>query len=344
MKTCSHCPSLIFVRLGAALLIACAPAWANTITCVHDSGEFRSALTAAETNADANLIELARGTYSTGGTQFEFISTTALQLDINGGYNSDCTSIIEDPRLTILDGAVTSSVLAISNHAGVSVRFLTLQNGSGVGLGVSSVGDLIIDFNIIRNNVSSTGSGGLYAGDNAASASMLRLAGNLIVGNSTGNKILYGAGSVFNVSGGNTYLINNTIADNVNTGTDGIGGLHVDGQIAGNAVLSNNIAWSNTHYGLDVADAPVLVDNDYGTLNGAIDASSSGNMSVAPKFVGDGSYRLAADSPLLAIGTLLPAGGLPTIDLAGNPRTFDNAVDFGAWERGDEIFKHGFDN
>ena len=330
--------------LCTTLLVAFSNAGANTTTCVHDPGEFQTALTAAQTNGDANLIELARGTYSTGGVQFEFASTTALQLDISGGYNTDCTTIIEDPRLTVLDGEGTSSVLLVSNHGGVSVRFLTLQNGSGVGLAVSAgAGDIIIDFNIIRNNTSATAGGGLYGSANGATAAVLRLAGNLIVGNMTGNSILYGAGSVFNTTTGHTYVINNTIADNVNTGTDGIGGLHVDGQNAGNAMLSNNIAWSNTKYGLDLANVPVLVDNDCGALNGAIDASSSGNTSVTPKFIGSGNYRLSADSPLLAVGTLAPPGGLPTIDLAANPRTFDGTVDLGAYERGNEIFGNGFD-
>lgn len=341
----SHRRFRIPVSLCAAVLTSFSGARANTIACVHDSAEFQTALTAAETNGDANLIEMARGTYFTGGAQFEFASTTALQLDINGGYNSDCTTIIEDPRLTILDGEGTSPVLVLSNHAGVSVRFLTLQNGLGIGLGVSTgAGGVIIDFNIIRNNASPTAGGGLYASVNGASANVLRLAGNLISGNMTGNKILYGAGSVFNTTAGNIYVINNTIADNVNSGTDGIGGLHVDSQTTGSAILSNNIAWGNTKYGLDVADVPVLVDNDYGALNGAIDAGSSGNISVAPKFIGNGNYRLAADSPLLATGTLTPAGGLPTIDLDANPRSFNATVDLGAYERGDEIFADGYDN
>jgi hypothetical protein len=48
-------------------------------------------------------------------------------------------------------------------------------------------------------------------------------------------------------------------------------------------------------------------------------------------------------SPLLGQGTLTPAGGLFTIDLEGHPRTFNNTIDMGAYERGDEIYSSDFD-
>lgn len=338
-----HLPVLMLACLCANAF--CPVAMANTITCVHDSAEFQAALTAAETNGDANLIELARGTYVTSGQPFYFYATTALQLDINGGYDSDCTTIIEDPRLTVLDGGNTDTVLEIySESAGISVRYLTLQNGSDTGLEANTLdGGIIIDFNIIRNNSSATYNGGLYVGTTGANANVVRVAGNLIVGNTTAGGGFEGAGEVRNGGAGNTYVINNTIADNINT-AGGTGGLLVSSTTPGSGLLSNNIAWSNTYAGFNVEYAPILVDNDYGAIQGNIDPSSSGNVSVAPRFVGNGNYHLGANSPLLANGTLAPGGGLPTIDLEGNPRTFNNTVDLGAYERGDEIFRDGYDD
>ncbi|MDR3387707.1 MAG: choice-of-anchor Q domain-containing protein [Rudaea sp.] len=72
--------------------------------------------------------------------------------------------------------------------------------------------------------------------------------------------------------------------------------------------------------------------------------SVNGNLSVDPHFGGSGNYQLAATSPLLGMGTTTPVGGLPTINLNGNPRSYSGLVDIGAYERGDEIFGDGFED
>ncbi len=83
-------------------------------------------------NAEDNTIRLVRGTYSVLPTSvegFTFSSTSGHKLDINGGYDADCSALIEDPAQTVLDGAGMYTVLVTSSTADVSLRWVTLQNG-----------------------------------------------------------------------------------------------------------------------------------------------------------------------------------------------------------------------
>ena len=69
--------------------------------------------------------------------------TTSRKLDINGGYNSDCSIITENPVLTILDGGGATRVFeSESVSGGVSLRFLTFQNGS---IGTNESGGGVLD-------------------------------------------------------------------------------------------------------------------------------------------------------------------------------------------------------
>jgi len=300
-------------------------------------------------NGENDTIRLVRGTYQALQTvAFTFSNSGTHKLDINGGYNSDCSTIIENPELTILDGGGHFPVLQTNSSADVSIRWVTFQNGlsgdNGSGLLMNLVapgGAAIIDYNIIRDNVSTFTNGGL----GISGSGLVYIEDNLIIGNSSTGEI---SAVSIGLTNSTVYFINNTIAQNSAVGSDS-DAFDLGNLISTTFYASNNIIWGNTgtydssYYG----GSPQFIDNDYASIDPAspaLAAGSTGNVNVDPQFVGSGSFGLSSTSPLLNIGTLTPPGSLPTIDIAGNPRSFNSQVDIGAYERGNEIFKDGFNN
>jgi hypothetical protein len=288
-------------------------------------------------NAENNTIRIVRGTYSGG---FTYGSADIHKLDINGGYNADCSTLIKNPALTILDGG-TSVFFSHSTQGDVSLRYLTFQNGSAGGLimnpNFGNDGPVIVDNNIIRNNHGSQDAGVFIA----TQSSDIHFDNNLLVGNVAND--FRAAGSISSNGGGSTFITNNTVTQNTVTNSPGsaTGGLSL---CCGSSDVSNNIFWGNSGY--DVNGNGVLVKNDFGTNANTAGAGSAGNKHVDPQFVSSSNFHLAETSPLLAQGTTTPAGGLPTIDLDGNSRVYSatvNTVDMGAYERGDAIFFDNFD-
>jgi hypothetical protein len=345
---------------GVALSVVAGSAQAH-VFCVNSANApadpqhgLRQALAAAADggayNAEDNTIRLVRGNYSvlpTSSQGFTFISTSGHKLDINGGYDADCSALIEDPTQTVLDGAGMYAVLVTSSTADVSLRWVTLQNGylglsDGGGLSAfltSASSELILEYDIIRDNtVGLAGAGVIISG-----SGLIYIEDDLITGNSAGNV----AALFIDTTGSTIYLINNTIAGNINTYMSTTSNVALDNGDANTVYASNNIFWGNTATAdLDFSSVSNvnLVSNDYASINGTPDTDTN-NQGIDPQFVGGGNYRLSVNSPLLNTGTLTPAGSaaLPTIDIAGNPRSFNSTVDFGAYERGNEIFKCGFD-
>jgi hypothetical protein len=329
--------------IAAAALIAVASS--APAVCVTDVQGFRDALDLATGSNSLTEIMVARGTYDLSATQLNFLSSTVDQgrVTIAGGYNQDCSTHINDPALTILDGGHQSKVLTLNGPGGFSVRYLTLRNGSyaySTGLDITSAKEIIVDYNIIRDNSSTTGSFAMAIFETAGSTDDVHVDGNLLVGNTTVNS--FAAGGVSTGGSGKIYVTNNTVADNTVPNHPGdCGGLAINAGASGTAYASNNIFWNNTPCDLSAAGV-VLTNNDIGVIQGTIDPSSSGNLNVDPKF-NPGAYSLAADSPLLGQGKLAPPGGLPTLDIEGHPRSFMGTVDIGAYERGDKIFNYNFD-
>jgi hypothetical protein len=332
---------------------AMADATASTTVCVTNAAELQTELNNATGRTQTTFILLARGTYNlTSQLIFNATGAGQGQLDVSGGYNSDCSTQIKNPALTILDGGGATSVLKLFSVGGLSVRYLTIQNGylatsisnDNAGLFVRSDGaGVIVNYNIIRNN-SGVDHGGLQAIVEIPSTADLHVEGNLIVDNTAVNEP--GAGFIINAGSGDALITNNTVAGNVSQRTDAgaIGGFEI-GVGTGLTTLSNNIFFGNTTTDIYLDASAVLVDNDYTALShGPPGAGSSGNVSVDPKFVSATDFHLQASSPLLGAGTLTPAGNLPTIDIEGHPRSYNNLVDMGAYERGDIIFTDSFDD
>jgi hypothetical protein len=347
------------VGVGTCLLMAAASAQAHTF-CAGDSAAIQAALTAASdggANANENnTIQIVIGTHYTsdnGNAEFYYNNqTTARKLDVNGGYNGDCSIITENPALTILDGGGATRVFESESASGnVSLRYLTFQNGSvGTNQGGGGVlmngmpgmngnaGPVIFDQNIVRNNQSTSSDYGgfrIYIGSGT-----LQFENNLIVGNSADvDDADVGAGEIIdNGSGAN--IINNIFAQNSGVLIGGLSFIFASSNSPPPDTMSNNIFWGNNGY--DLVTSAVLVDNDFAQDFDMMDPSSTGNISVDPQFSSSTDFHLLPTSPLLGIGTLTPAGGLPSIDIEGHPRSYNGHVDLGAYERGDEIFKDGY--
>lgn len=347
--------------LAACMLIAAAAAQAHTF-CVGDAAALQTALTAASDSGandnENNTIRVVVGThYTANNNNSEFLynnQTTARILDINGSYNSDCSAIFENPALTILDGGGATRVFESESASGdVSLRFLTFQNGSvgthqeggGVLMNGSSGsnGSVIFDQNIVRNNHTVFLGGGfsIYTAGNGT----IQFENNLIVGNSA--QLGIGGGDIVDFGNG-ANIINNTFAQNtvaLSPPTEA-GGLLFSGTPATSPqanTMSNNILWVNSSP--DLVTVAVLVDNDVKSSSETPDPASIGNVSVDPQFSSPTDYHLSPTSPLLGMGTLTPTGGLPNVDIEGHSRkSLDNKVDMGAYERGDEIFKDGYED
>ena len=352
------------VRFASACVVsfcfsAAMPAMASptppTIACVHNQTELQNALTAAQGSTAETFIQIARGTYALTNTiTFYSLSATQGQLDVTGGYNDDCSAVIQNPALTVFDGGGALQVMSLESWNGISVRWLTFQNGLSSNLPTSLsvetiVGGLIVHYNIFRNNNSTSYTSTLYAAiapENFSTTSTANLdfADNLIANNTAAS--VDAGGFVGNGGTGTIYVTNNTVTHNTVTG-NGVG-LVGGMEIAGNTYyVSNNIFYANTANAYDLYmtynTAPVLVDNDYQNRFGSVDPSSSGDVFVDPQFSSASDFHLSPTSPLLGKGTLTPAGGLVTIDVEGNPRSYNGAVDMGAYERGDDIFGDAFE-
>jgi hypothetical protein len=342
-----------------AILMAAGHVYASTTVCVSTAAELQTALTTAQTATSATFIDVVSGTYLTadnGGNPFTFqTSTNAQQVDVAGGYNVGCSAHIEDPTLTVLDGGAASSVMYMQNNGGVSLRWLTIRNGSnplataGVRLG-SVDGSVIVNYNIISGNVSSEyGDGGIFIGveGDANGTGNITLWGNLIVGNASGNG--FSALRLVNGGKGSIYFTNNTVADNtVTVGTSPQNGGAQFFAALGRSEISNSIFWNNVSASnsadVNIGRASDLVDNDVDVLNADTTPTVDTDLSVDPAFVAPGRYLLKPTSPLFGIGSISPPDGLPTIDIRALARTFNGQVDLGAYEQGDDIFRDGFDD
>lgn len=329
--------------LGFAIIGLTATTGTAATFCVNTAQALRDALTTAQSNGADDTIKIVRGTYGTAGNRFMYQSTEAHSLTVIGGYNGDCSARIRNPALTTLDGGgQTPLFYGMSSQGLIALRFLTFQNGfmggsSGGGLQINFAGqngDVSLVNNIIRNNQSDYAvAAGVIGGGGT-----IRVENNLIIG----NRAPATAGFYLQTTNAATiYFTNNTVAQNVNTGTNTSPIVYVSDDGSGH--FSNNLFWSNTASSdLDWFGSVQLIDNDYSAIDGTPAAGSGGNLSVDPQFASASDFHLRSTSPLINAGTQTPVGGLPDYDLEGHDRDAFGGVDMGAYERGDEIFASDF--
>lgn len=327
--------------------------------CVNSADTLRSALSAVSTNgaynAEDNTIQMARGTYHANGSPFGYVSDDSHSLHISGGFHFDagvCTTQIQNPELTILDGDALSLLWNSQNTVGaLTIRWVTFQNGliddniAGIvriNRSQDSTGNVVFNNNIVRNNHAGD-TGGLTIQTGGTGTLQMR---NNLIANNLGD-ISVGACEIY-IAGAGGSFVNNTVANNVVTTSPLTGGCYFSGPQMSQFTMSNNIFWGNTRFdAINFGNVGVFIKNDYGNVSGTGGPGSTGNVDVDPKFVSATNFRLLANSPVLGQGTITPVGGLPTIDIQGNPREYSSTVqtvDMGAYERGDELFADGFDD
>ena len=92
--------------------------------CVSSFEELEAALSAAQTNSQADEIHIVQGNYS---GNFVYASTESFGITIEGGYTDSCAAREVDAENTILDGSGNSNVLVLSSDQ--VVDFKATYNG-----------------------------------------------------------------------------------------------------------------------------------------------------------------------------------------------------------------------
>jgi hypothetical protein len=246
------------------------------------------------------------------------------------------TNILGAGILLNLGGTVTSCLIH-SNHA-ISE---TEGNGGGVYFDSSSGEAGTVTHSVIIGNLSEHKGGGIGSYDGAF------ISNNLI----TNNKANGNGGGIYLQNGGT--ILNSTIVSNASTtGTDGI-------YTNTNGEILNTVIWNNGTSELLRLDATTIIN--YSAIEGgfsgenvtnviALDAANSGS-GTNPEFkvpvsyqefplspteqalLLSSNYRINLSSALLNAGTPDISGlSIPDVDLGGDPRITNSAIDIGAFE------------
>lgn len=255
-----------FRYLASVLAVIAAPPAQAAAFCVETAAELRDALAAVSDGGSAvdehNYIRIAEGVYLTGGEPFRSDALTSTgELNIEGGWRPNCTSLTPRGTHTVLDAQGSGGVLIINRpHGLVSVMRMTLQNGKadvGAGLrinyGMDSAAIIGLTQLLIRNNHATGDGGGAYVFGGAPWGwAPIHLYSSMFVDNSSGGE---GGGAYMRITGGGfTRGSHVTIAGNVSTkGTTG--GLYLAGDQGYYRYYAFNI-WGNAPNSLYLGTAP----------------------------------------------------------------------------------------
>lgn len=252
---------------------------------VSNEAELRQALSAADGNGENDVINIAAGTYNTGGTPFTYVGEAS--------ENFSITLIGAGSGNTILDGAGDDHVLMIntnnvldSSNTNLTIGSMTIQNGDTVGSGgginvLSKSPDARIDNCELKDNNASTSGGGASISAESLEIMNCKISNNTadtfgagifidantvaLISNTFMDNSAAGSGGgvkIFNAE--NSTLSSNTFENNSSTGSDG-GGAFIDSQ---NVTVSQNNNFSNNS-----------AQNNGGAvyIEGAVSASLAGN-------------------------------------------------------------------
>jgi hypothetical protein len=333
--------ALVLLSLGAATPVSANPG----IHCVNQSGTncasacdggcHASVQAAVDAAIDGDLIRIAGGHYTPGGT----VAAINKPLTLEGAYDSTCGTFDPDMHETILDAEWGGPVISITNAGEVMLHFLTLTHGDGSGTcawggcggGVYASGShLYVGCCFVTGNVGNTGDdegmgGGIYAHDGTA-----QIWGSRIVSN-TANVFSEYAGF-----GGGIYahymtavsVRENAIQDNAGHATlEGLGG-GVYLWVASDAeLLTNTIRGNYGSRGTNPGNGGgVYLQHSSVVLSGNLIDSNQAQTNPYGSGAGGGVYVLHSDVHLTRnriVGNAARAGAAARI-VSTDPVTLSN--------------------
>jgi hypothetical protein len=275
---------------AVTLLLGAAPSGATTF-CVDTVAGLRAALTSASANGGDDEIRVVVGHYRLGGSELKSGPADGATLDLSGGWSAGCQQQSRDASRTVLDAerrsqilTANGSVVVVSNFTFARAHVLSTAGASALN---SSANQSFVLNNRFLDNV---GGNTVLAAGASLAGGYLQVSNNLFARNAAKDSIiLVPAFSPVVVS-------HNTVVDNSVDPTAGSAAFRFSAFAPGlySVHLANNLFWVNggadVHLGVDVTLQNNLITRV--TSSGGVELpGSGGNVSLDPRFVGNGDYR-----------------------------------------------------
>ena len=327
----------MFALCFATLACTSTSAYALQTYCVGTVSQLRTALDQAESDGDDSRINMRSGTYNFSN---QLLYDTALEytvlagsLTIEGGFDANCASNVDDSRLTVVKSTIGEGFMLATETGTVVMKTLTFDHTD-------------VEFN---GNLSMSGHDFCASSDLKFEGRRLRAIGarlttrgrchdiilrdSLFSGGSNAASLWIVLEQDNAVSSPKLVMVNNTVADDETI-------ILTTGDRVSSAFLYNNIFRGNNGPEITAQSTILFAHNNrWDNLwlsatsplpAGILDPSSSNNLASEPGI--DSDYRPNPGSPMINSGTAVVPGGLLTVDVYGDARVVGAAVDRGAVE------------
>lgn len=310
-------------------------------TVAPSGADYTDVETAIDSVAPGTLIRVAGGSYSVN-----YITFDPKVVMIQGGWSSDFTQRDLGQYPTTFDGEMQDEILyfcASYYEPVIILDGLHFVRGSGsfgavnlLAEGGAFMKTSIFNCSIMQSQSTFSFGSVLNIFNWDTSGSDRTIANTLIVGN--------GASGIYSQITDSTTahwrIINTTMSNNLNAGGDN--GYGIEAFTLDNGVLTahiyNSILWGNEQEDLNIR-RNITVETDHSDIDsvtadyGATYQPGVGVIDTIPRFFDPekDDYHLSLGSPCINAGI---NKGIPLLDLEGNPRIFDSAVDMGPYEGG----------
>ncbi|WP_331649486.1 choice-of-anchor Q domain-containing protein [Dokdonella sp.] len=350
---------LLLLRGATAVLLAL-PAFGHAMTrCVATPQALVAAFNDAVASTDPIvLIKLREGEYDLAdATALPLLglSRTNQIVEVSGGWTDGaCTNHRLGHDTTVLVARSTQKALSYNVQAsGGALLYIhdlaisspdgTVPGNGSCLLGWTAAGNSTtierVRLTACRGGVQSSSASGEL--DNKGEL-VLR---DLVVDG--GNAEFNGGLGIYTTGSGITRLNHLTVTGNQSRDpASTVNGLALHNSPDASTELANSVTWGN---GAGRADLYLAGGNHWltrvhsGSRDGNAPAGDNTPSTGDPGFIGSGNPRLRPDSILVDSGVANPAGGSGSYDADGRPRVQGAAVDVGAFELSDLLFRNGFD-